>query len=80
MRIISDAMVDVYGPEQHIDVDPDTLSYTVRKQLNFATYTFQIVAMTRYGEGVHSRVKVASKFYDNFHRSKKDHLFLIFIP
>ena len=64
MRMISDAMLDVYGPEKHIDVDADTLAYVVRKQFNFATYTFQIVAMTKYGEGVHSRVIVASKFHE----------------
>ena len=70
MRIISDAMLDVYGSEKHIDVDRETLSYVVRKLLNFATYTFQIVALTKYGEGVHSSVRVASKFIDNFLKYK----------
>ena len=63
MWMISDAMLDVNGVEQQIDVDPDTLNYTVRKLPNFATYRFQIVALTRYGEGVHSLIKTASKFH-----------------
>lgn len=62
MWMISDAMLDVQGVEQHIDVDPDTLSYTVRRLPNFATYKFQIVALTKYGEGVHSPIRTASKF------------------
>jgi hypothetical protein len=63
MRIISDATLEVNGNERHIDVDAETLSYSVRKLLNFATYTFQVVALTKYGEGVHSRVLVASKLH-----------------
>ncbi|XP_028396320.1 uncharacterized protein LOC114520285 [Dendronephthya gigantea] len=59
MWLISDAMLDVAGEERHIDVDAETLSYTVRKLLNFATYRFQIVALTKYGEGVHSPIKTA---------------------
>lgn len=62
MRMTSDAMLDVNGAERHIDVDPETLSYTVRKLPNFATYKFQIVALTKYGEGVHSPVRTASKY------------------
>ena len=62
IRIISDAMVDVYGQQTYIDVGPGTLRYTVRNLLNFATYTFQVVALTRYGEGVHSPIRTASEY------------------
>ena len=63
MWMISDAMLDVTGKERHIDVDAETLSYTVRKLSNFATYRFQIVALTKYGEGVHSPKRTASMFH-----------------
>jgi hypothetical protein len=69
-------MLDAYGTQRHINVDSDTLSYTVRGLLNFATYTFQVVAVTKYGEGVHSPVLRASKFLIRYLYPPKRTLFV----
>ena len=59
MRHVSEGMEDVNGREVHIDLESDVLNYTARNLPNFATYTFQIVALTKYGEGVHSPLRTA---------------------
>ena len=64
MRQFSEGMEDVDGKETHFDVGRDTLSFTARDLPNFSTFTFQVVSLTKYGEGIHSRKKVASKYDD----------------
>lgn len=64
MRQFSEGMEDIDGKEIHFDIGPDTLSFTARNLPNFATYTFQVVSLTKYGEGTHSSIKIASKYND----------------